>query len=138
MFHKKEMAVEDLTHHVEIELRVHDRFYNHHLADMMDRFVLSKAFGRDNFARKGLDFLPDVFDLAQEFKFTVEQKRSMPSAEKIKRIFAGLAAQYSNANDDLRRQTKGSEIQRKMGITVAGLGGQIEHQFAPGSHEICM
>ena len=32
----------------------------------------------------------------------------------------------------LRRQTKGSKIQGKIGITVAGLGGQSEHQFVPG------
>ena len=38
----------------------------------------------------------------------------------------------------LRRQAEGSKIYGKMGIKVARLGGQNEHQCDPGSHEICM
>ena len=38
----------------------------------------------------------------------------------------------------LRGETKGSKIKGKMGIKAAGLGGQNNHQYEPGSHEICM
>ena len=38
----------------------------------------------------------------------------------------------------LRGETKGSKIKGKMGIKVAGLGGQNNHQYERGSHEICM
>ena len=38
----------------------------------------------------------------------------------------------------LRGETKESKIQGKIGIKVAGLGGQNEHQFEPGNHEVCM
>ena len=53
----------------------------------------------------------------------------------------GLAfAAWLNAlvSDCLRGETKGSQIQGKMGIEVAGLGGRNEHQFEPGCREICM
>ena len=41
-------------------------------------------------------------------------------------------------SERLRRETKGSKIMGKMGIKVAGLGGQNKHQVGPCSHEICM
>jgi hypothetical protein len=44
----------------------------------------------------------------------------------------------NNTRMILRRQTKGSKINSKMGIKVAGLVGQNEHQCDPRSHEICM
>ena len=43
-----------------------------------------------------------------------------------------------NKDGGLRRRGNGSKIQGKIGIKVAGLGGQNEHQFGAGSHEICM
>jgi hypothetical protein len=42
------------------------------------------------------------------------------------------------ATGDFEKGIKGSKIQGKVGIRVAGLGGQNEHQFEPGGHEICM
>ena len=53
-------------------------------------------------------------------------------------IYGGLGLLSLAVAVILRRGARGSEIYGKMGVKVAGLGGQNEHQVDPGSHEICM